>query len=440
MVAEHSQDRLIIEKAEIVYTPPLSNQPITVRLAKSVTDIEILEHIDKPYLTGYIQFLDTVGVYDQVRFSGLETLNLSLRWPDRSDSIERTFIIDKVVNVNKSQDSRAASVTLHFVEKIAFESTFLNVNKMYQGTTREIIEKIVKEYFTDYQLSKEDTSEEKERMRVVVPNMRPLQACNWIKDRGVSVSGLPFFLFSSIGNKETLHYISLASILEGVTIDDDIEYVYSQQTASAAVDDKSGQVFKFVIRAISVKNNSDISTLIAKSLVSATHDFWDTTTGGVAAPVTYNVKDALTRSTDIKREDFIFTNKYDYNGEDITDIINRKSFHIYSTKTYNFRKSLRETVSWNSMVNSKAFRNLLVSNPIDISVSGRNFFNEGVNKTIGNLINLRFLNNSVADANNIDDATDQVRSGRHMIYAARHIIRKEKYDVTLTCVKLENLK
>jgi hypothetical protein len=83
---------------------------------------------------------------------------------------------------------------------------------------------------------------------------------------------------------------------------------------------------------------------------------------------------------------------------------------------------------------------MLTTGSIDISVSGRNFIIYGKNRSIGNLIKLRFLNNQTpTTSTDISDLTDKVKSGKHLIYAARHIIRKERYDVTLSCVKLENL-
>jgi hypothetical protein len=83
---------------------------------------------------------------------------------------------------------------------------------------------------------------------------------------------------------------------------------------------------------------------------------------------------------------------------------------------------------------------MLTNGAIDISVSGRNFINSGVNRSIGNMIKLRFLNNETpTTSTSLSDLTDKVKSGKHLIYAAKHIIRKERYDVTLSCVKLENL-
>jgi predicted metallo-beta-lactamase superfamily hydrolase len=84
---------------------------------------------------------------------------------------------------------------------------------------------------------------------------------------------------------------------------------------------------------------------------------------------------------------------------------------------------------------------LVTANPIDVAVSGQTFLNPNVNKTIGNIISIRFLNNNLEQSNrDLTSITDKVKSGKHLVYAARHIIRKEKYDVVLSCVKLENLK
>ena len=72
----------------------------------------------------------------------------------------------------------------------------------------------------------------KDNMKVVVPNMTPLEACNWIKDRTTSISGTPYYFFSTLSNLKTLHFLSLSTMLNSQN-SGTREYYYSQSLSGA---------------------------------------------------------------------------------------------------------------------------------------------------------------------------------------------------------------
>ena len=212
-----SIDSLIIETATIKSGDGSVILDIagTLDIPQMLTDIVIYEHIDKPYLTGSVSFLDTVGVLDKIQFKGLEEFIFKARFSeDAGPTIDRKFVIDATVDTSKNNDN-SELVTLHFIEEIGFISSFLNVNKSYTGSSREIIEKIITENFPDVTLSAEDLQEAKSNkpMQLIVPNMTPLGAANWIKDRTTSISGTPYYLFSTLGQRNVLHFLSLATLM-----------------------------------------------------------------------------------------------------------------------------------------------------------------------------------------------------------------------------------
>ena len=50
-----------------------------VQLVESVTDIEIFEHIDKPWITAQIMFVDAMRLFDRLDIHGHESLTIKLR-------------------------------------------------------------------------------------------------------------------------------------------------------------------------------------------------------------------------------------------------------------------------------------------------------------------------------------------------------------------------
>ena len=112
-----SEDRLIIEKAIISDPEGL----LVFEIENIITDIEIFEHIDKPYLTGLVSFLDTAGIYDKMRFKGAESFHLALKYPeDDGPTVNRSFIINGIVDTAKNND-KSEIITFKIIEERGFK-------------------------------------------------------------------------------------------------------------------------------------------------------------------------------------------------------------------------------------------------------------------------------------------------------------------------------
>lgn len=428
-----SIDRLIIDKAVITAGDGVTKADIS----QTLTDLVIYEHIDKPYLTGSVSFMDTNGVFDLIQFKGLEEFKFEARFPeDGVATINRKFVIDSTVDTSKNNDN-SELVTLHFIEEIAFISSFLNVNKSYTGSSREIIEKIITDNFPDVKLSVDDEREAKYDMQVVVPNMTPLAAANWIKDRTTSTTGTPYYLFSTLGQREKIHFMSLAHMIESPPVNSK-EYRYSQSTTQQAGDspDPEDQYYD-------IKNYEqiplNISNLIDKGLISSQQGWWDTALSGDLG-TQFEIENTISQVPGFDTDNFKFKNKYTYKDQELNRLQSRKQYSIHGSRSYEDYTSFRELENLNRAMTSKAIRRILTTGALNIAVSGRRFIVGGKNRTLGNSINIRFLNNEIPSrSSSINEMTDKVKSGRHMIYAVRHNISIERYNVTLTCTKLENL-
>ena len=64
----------------------------TVDLARVVSEINIYEHIDKPYLTGSIMFNDNANIFNEVNWLGTEKIEITLRTEQARDfTIKKKF-------------------------------------------------------------------------------------------------------------------------------------------------------------------------------------------------------------------------------------------------------------------------------------------------------------------------------------------------------------
>ena len=77
--------------------------------------------------------------------------------------------------------------------------------------------------------------------------------------------------------------------------------------------------------------------------------------------------------------------------------------------------------------------------PLTMIVDGINFIDGDKHSTIGNNIAVEFIK-STADRDKASSQIDTRRSGNYLIFACRHMFKKEKYEVSLSCVKMGNLK
>ena len=127
----------VLEKAVITSQKFIDGASVDIK--NVITDIEIFEHLDKPYLTGNVIFVDDNNVYNSIDFSGFEKLSLEFVLPDAGAiPIKKDFIIEKTIKNARSND-RSSTILFHIVEEHAFNSSLINVNKAYTGKPVEII-------------------------------------------------------------------------------------------------------------------------------------------------------------------------------------------------------------------------------------------------------------------------------------------------------------
>jgi hypothetical protein len=159
---------------------------LRVEIANSVVDLDIFEHLDKPYVTGLISFLDTEDILGGLDISGAETIDIKVRVNSQiAVSVQKRFYITKIVTMGKGA-TIGNVIVLHLIEDVAYKSNLLNVNKPYTGSPTEIINKISKSYLGKEILTSTKDSQD---IKVIVPNLTPLNAMAWIKNRATTAKG-----------------------------------------------------------------------------------------------------------------------------------------------------------------------------------------------------------------------------------------------------------
>tara|TARA_R110000822_G_scaffold66857_7_gene163184 strand:+ start:5762 stop:7105 length:1344 start_codon:yes stop_codon:yes gene_type:complete len=428
----------VLEKATI--SSSAFSDGAFIDIKNVITDIEIFEHLDKPYLTGTVVFVDDANIYNSVDFTGSEKLSISVALPgDESTSIEKDFIIQKVMKNIKGNDN-SSTILVHIIEEHAFNSSLINVNKPYTGKPTDIIQSIIID-----NLGKEFSEvdeDDQEPMRVIIPNLTPIEAALWVRNRAISATSTPYYLFSTLANKK-LHCIPLDKMLQ--TSPDITPYWYSQSVTSAAAS-QSIEEQSYIIQYYETKNNDDILSMVNMGFVGAKYTYYDSMLGRPGPAIIFDIDKTLNEmvANDViakNQNKLSFTTGYELNGNTLNTIQSKNVTRLVSTDVFpdvNTYNEAANTAKHKQKVIAAAMRQFVGRNAIDVILPGRNFLIGEYSNTIGNQIKLKFLNNSV-NTKNRDENLDTKKSGDYLMYAVKHVFKKERYDVTASCVKLADL-
>ena len=421
--------------------------PTPVELGKVVSDIDIYEHLDKPYLTGTIGFIDNLRIYENADLLGGEKVTIKLK-SIRKDAkaITNHFYIKKIAFDRKVNENEQL-VILHLVEDIGFISNLQNINKSYTGKVSKIVEKISSEYLdTDFEI----TGEDKQNVKVIVPNMHPIEAIKWLTQRATTINGYPFYTFSTMAFQK-LYMVDLGSMLEAPVINPNIAYKYDTTTNNTGSKTAKRRVIKGYQFGADAE---DLSKLIDKGLVGAKYKFLDTFQdySGQREFDFDIIKDVAIPMLDAgiidDQPNFPYSNAYLHNEKPFNKYQSNTISLIRSSGAYRESEELERTKSYGETsleseykleVISRTMDNILKKNVLTIIVPGLDFIDGDKHSTIGNKIRVEFPHTK-ADGKKSEKRIDAKKSGNYLIYAVRHQFKKEKYDAILSLVKIGNVR
>ena len=418
--------------------------PVSVDIKNLISDFEIYENIVNPYLTANIIFVDQENIVQDMDLQGGEKLTFSFYHVEEMNKgveIKKEFVIDSIKEISKAGE-RDEVVRIHCTEFIGLISSLQNVNRVYTGAPSEIIAKIMSE-FLDRDLIQIGNDSLKD-MKVIIPNMHPIEACQWLIKRTLTQEGFPFFLFSTIG-VDNLILKDLGTMLSQQPINKKIPYFY----APSLVTTKSIQSY-YAIQDYEYSDTENLIGLIREGLVGAKYNFYSTLTA-LEDPIKFNVDRNVFKR--LAQQNSIGANNTRYNyapGYRFNDIAFQEyesknissinSSGAYTTKDSVFKSYHEESTKGSNIkkVIQKSLRGFLGKTPLRITVRGRDFVTADNNYSIGKTIRINFLDtNPLVDTNAAK--LDEKKSGDYIIVEARHNYRIEKFDTTLLCAKIGSI-
>jgi|DEB0MinimDraft_10_1074344.scaffolds.fasta_scaffold10185_3 hypothetical protein len=428
-----STSGFVLESAVINSTRQL--EPIDV--LGLVTDVEIFEHMDLPYITGQVAIVDTFRLYDRLDFQGAEYFIIKIKQSENSPIIEKRFVIDKLMS-NKKTNEQSDLIMFHIVEDTLFNSNLLNVNKMYKGNPFEIITSIANEWL-DKAVNFINEEVFQKKIKVIIPNLTPFDAMTWIKNRATTTNGFPVYLFSSF-TVDDIICADLKTLIDGQPINKSAPLIYGATNH----DIEANLQYRLVpIKEYSIGQTDDLYNLIADGLVGAEHQFIDTHYGE-NKKYKFNVdKDSFINilEDNVSNKRVTFANDFEFNEKPIQEYTSRKILKITQSGAYddgtNRYRSYAEDIHASDhakKIIAHSLKKFLLKAPITVRIDGAGFIQDESHYTTGNIIRILFTANRPTGDGTIK--LDLKKSGDYLIYGAKHSFGHTRYNIHLKCVKL----
>lgn len=419
-----------------------------ISLGKTVFQVDIYEHMDRPFLSGTIVLRDDVRIYDKhFNVKGTERLQLTFSNSQQENPIVKRFVLRKVV-ASKKTDETTEVLIFSIVEEVYFLDTVSRFSKAFKGTPDVIIQNMLKEGLNKEMIVPTELPIQ-EAMRVVVPYWTPLTSAQWVTKRATTEFGFPYYLYATLFDKN----ITLKSMEEMFKDEvwNETRFQYSQ-AANAQETSLTAKANLYNIMEFTQNNNEDSMLMMEKGAVGASYSVLDATTG-VTESFRFNSEEFfrdIVVENDLLGEDTKgkFTGLMDDEttfGEDsfkLSEKDGQTYDRVVMANTYNDVNNYynsKNTGGYNLDATAKALRNIIGKSSAKIRVGGAIFMAGEKNRTVGTKIDIYFPNNN-PDGILDGDTKDLKRSGEYVIHSCKHTFADERHTIDATIVKLGNVK
>jgi hypothetical protein len=176
-------------------------------------ELNIFDNLLNPCMSGSILIRDAIGLSEKFMFDGSEILKVKINKSVDSDVAQ----IDKLFRIYKQSNRQITNMSsetyiLHFIsdEYIFSEQQTINqgYNETYSTIARQIMEyQLNLSVNRDLGLIEESTGLKK----LIIPNLKPIEAIEWCARRAVDVNGSPNFVFFE--NKLGYNFATLSTLM-----------------------------------------------------------------------------------------------------------------------------------------------------------------------------------------------------------------------------------
>jgi len=398
-------------------------------------ELVIYENIYMPYLTGAILIQDDNNFYGEIGINGTERLVVRMQTPGAIEEIEKTFVLSTVQKQIKVND-QLSQLLFTLTEDHGYFNELQLINKSYNGTGSEIIQKILedntnKSIKPDYHLAPAQG-----KFRYIVPWQSAYQAIHTVLNYMTTDNFLPYFLFSSI-TSDNLILTDLESILKREPFTRPLKQAFSYAVNKKEENSIIEKAFNIV--EINSSEMNDTLSLAKMGAVGASGQSIDTTSGSatdfrIDMKQQYNfLNDANVIS--LKEDNYPIDDLFRVDTQPNTPItdLDSKRYSIMASLPYdNINGLVSDNNASQQIVIKNNYIKLLANNAFEITVPGFAFGVKHTNRSVGHTVDIAVLK----EGNDVMDNANQVdprRSGTFVMLAKKHVFNlvEESHNVVV---------
>ena len=379
--------------------------PIEMNITNSCPEVNVYEDINLPYLTGTIAVIDTAGI-GSLQFGGTEKIILKLQNNTDAKVVTKEFVIYQVTDHKRQENGMVVSFILHIMETHGYQNHFRHVSRVYDTNHSHIIRSICA---TDLDVDIGDMDIGYQSSKLIVPNLRPLQACQWILDQTTTSEGKPFFFYSSL--KEGLHLKSLESLYDSENV---LNTSFTLRPAGVSnFNDNANQILSHV-----QKSNDRIIDAQHTGILDALRCTVDPFKNEVRYFDYSHREYHENKEPELGYDGLPYDKNFEIRGQAFVTTLNTSlSFGDESTAY----EEETELADYRLGLNSKADKYFLDKSCSEIVVNGWHMFSQDINTSIGRVIDINIpITSPQTTEVSVDEMIDQKYSGKFLVTAVRH--------------------
>lgn len=385
-------------------------------------ELEIYENIYMPYLTGNLLIQDDNDIYRVAEIKGTERVHVRFRSPGSDLQLEKVFIISNVQKSIKVND-QMSQLLLELVEDHGYFNELNMINKSYNGTGVEIIEKILSDNTNKKIRQNYFKQPFQKSLRYIVPWQTPYAAISTIVNFITTENSMPYFFFSTL-TSDNLILTDMESILQRQPFNEGIRaFTYSQShlSRSSTLEDAAFNIINF-----QAENLNDTLAMARTGAIGASFENVDTLSSE-NQDIRVDMSQEYEKLSDAGLISLI-DNKFpidmkfrvDENEEKIITEYNSKRYSVLSHTPYDtINGLLPDYLTSRQIVIKNNYLKYLADNSYSITVPGLVFAVRDVDRSVGHQINIDILKEG--NTGQDSQVQDERRSGTFIMIAKKHV-------------------
>lgn len=432
------------------------NGGVLLDLKGSVAELNIYENIELPFLTGSIAIVDDTKFRSSMEIKGSERIEIGIKASDNSDIIVKKFMVTGLAK-NVSVNERTDVHVLTLMEEHGFLSAINKISESYTGLPEEIVKNLLKSHLNKEMVFYSNLAQQSV-MRVNIPYWNPLQATDWLRDRMAFSNGSPYFLYATLRDDD-IHLDDLDTLMSATSWNEDMPYTYAQGAHNTdEVSPETQQRELFHVKGYRASSIESTLRLAQAGAIGSDFQVRDLTSGSTLESTFHNSNTTLNEfissvdpeadlgasigyddSLEIGPTENLIKNIADYPSKVFSSVVATRQFFVEEGNNRpvmaGYHDENQQEMAYKLKIKSASLRAILMNNVFTITVPGQPYIidEHGVGSNI-------MLNYAAATQNDEslanDGGLDKGRSGKFLIYKARHQFSEGIYDVHMDIVKL----